>query len=192
MNLRKSSFTKLGIPCLIYLTVFLAATQDLASSTVLGAMAAPPFHAMGIWAHILFPFSRGGRIVLWAPESPPPVPTPENTLMAMRIAKCDVTIVVPTFLVSWARDRSALRFLSEMELVVCIFDSLYFTRWPSDQHILGVRGRSSTTRSGRHTRNGRRPTRLHIRRHRVWFSNSVETHYTKPYGVELDGICGAV
>lgn len=95
-----------------------AVTQELGASNKLGTMVTPPFHVIGIWSHILFSMARGGTVVLWAPVSPPPVPTAESALASMRATGCNTIMVVPSFFVSWAHDKEAVKFLSRMDIVV--------------------------------------------------------------------------
>lgn len=95
-----------------------ATTTDFGDSEIMASMASPPFHMMGFWSQTLFPMATGSKIVLWAPASPPPVPTPESVIASMRLAKCTAALVVPTFLVSWARDAEAVKFLATMKIIV--------------------------------------------------------------------------
>lgn len=86
----------------------------------LGGIALPPYHAMGIFFHINCPIATGTTIVFWEPTAPkpPPVPTPENTLEALKNTSCDTCIVMPTFAAAWSRNDDDVRFLAGMEDVV--------------------------------------------------------------------------
>lgn len=98
-----------------------------------GAIAAPPFHVMGIIAHLLVPLFTGASILLWditPVGTSVPVPTPENTIQSLKSSGCNSTMVVPSFLVAWARDEEAVQYLKQMNYVVrCVFFSLPPTRW---------------------------------------------------------------
>lgn len=78
-----------------------------ATSKLHGAMASPPFHIMGIIVQILVPLFTGTKILLWdlTPEGHSiPVPNPENVVQTLVAFGCTSTLVVPSFLVNWARN----------------------------------------------------------------------------------------
>lgn len=100
---------------------------EQAHSNLQGAMAPPPFHMIGIIVQLLVPVYKGTTILLWdlTPEGHPvPVPTPENTIQTLETFGCDSTLVMPSFLVTWAQNEKAVEYLSQMDYIVS------FIFWP--------------------------------------------------------------
>lgn len=80
---------------------------------------------MGLFGMMLFPLSTGMTISLWAPTAgSPPVPTPDNTIAAFKATGTNAVLVVPSFAVVWARDDSAVEYLSTLNILVSNFCSL--------------------------------------------------------------------
>jgi acyl-coenzyme A synthetase/AMP-(fatty) acid ligase len=67
---------------------------------LLGVMALPTFHIMGLFMQLVIPLSTGRTIALYAPQAPRPpiIPNPANTLAALESTGSNFTCSVPTFI----------------------------------------------------------------------------------------------
>ena len=100
-------------------TPYTAAIREVPPTWVVGSLPLPPFHLMSFYSQVLMPLAAGTTATFWAPTSaPPPVPTPENTLVGYKAANCNSLFVVPSFVLNWAQDDSSVEYLSTMDYVV--------------------------------------------------------------------------
>ncbi|CCM00767.1 uncharacterized protein FIBRA_02808 [Fibroporia radiculosa] len=77
----------------------------------------PMFHAMGLM-NLVWTSACGYACAAFAPQSPPPVPTPELVARAAQAADCDVIVTVPAFLETWSRNMDYVRWLSTADFVL--------------------------------------------------------------------------
>ncbi|KAH9941064.1 hypothetical protein B0H21DRAFT_811720 [Amylocystis lapponica] len=84
-----------------------------------GVMASPPFHSMGIFVQLYSPFLNGVPAAIFPPQAPalPIMPTPENTLDAIRRTRCTATLGAPAFLEDWVQDEDTVKLLASLELL---------------------------------------------------------------------------
>lgn len=95
---------------------------ELGESKLNGVMASPPFHIMGIILQLMVPLYSSKPVVMWDISdngASAPISTPEKTLQAMMLTGCSSTMIVPSFLVTWASNEEAVTFLAQMDYVVC-------------------------------------------------------------------------
>ena len=83
----------------------------------------PPFHAMAIYAHIIFPLLSGVSVAVYppvveTPESLPTLPTPHNILDHVQRTKSNAILAIPTLLQVWCQDQQAIDILSALQFVV--------------------------------------------------------------------------
>ena len=89
----------------------------------MATMHLPPFHAMGIYAHIILLLLGGLTVamhppVVESPESLPTLPTPNNILDHVQGTKSNTLLTIPTLLQMWAQDQKAVDVLSALQFVV--------------------------------------------------------------------------
>ncbi|QRW09278.1 AMP binding enzyme [Ceratobasidium sp. AG-Ba] len=101
-----------------------------------GLMALPLFHLMGYILDYIGPLTTGYVGVLFAPSSPPMVPTAELTLQVTSRSGCVSLPTVPAFLEAWARDEEAIELLKRLRAVM--FGGGSLSDWAGD--ILSSRG----------------------------------------------------
>ncbi|CAE6441732.1 unnamed protein product [Rhizoctonia solani] len=86
-----------------------------AASELVGTMALPTFHCLGMVIQVLEPLYMGYTQVLFAPARVPVVPNPNSTLKAIEGTKCTFLVCVPAFLEAWARDEDAIAILKHIK-----------------------------------------------------------------------------
>ncbi|TFK46704.1 putative aminoadipate reductase [Heliocybe sulcata] len=88
---------------------------------VWGAMMAPTFHTFGLYMQMYTNFVTGYSTAIFPPKypGPPVMPTPENTLEALKKSGANTAIAVPSFFEAWAHSPDAIEFLAKME--ICTF-----------------------------------------------------------------------
>lgn len=103
------------------------AVQQMGAIKLLGAFALPAFHLMAQIAQVVTPLYTGSPVALWAPafsgveHLPPPVPTPESSLQAIRLSRATAILTVPTFVVSWSHNEDAIETMRSLEYVVSYY-----------------------------------------------------------------------
>ncbi|CAA7263092.1 unnamed protein product [Cyclocybe aegerita] len=88
----------------------------------MAAMHLPPFHTLGIYAHLLWTLYGCTTMALYPPvvessEMVPILPTPDNILEHLRNTNSNCIITIPTLLQIWAQDPKAVDTLSKLEFV---------------------------------------------------------------------------
>ncbi|TFK50162.1 putative aminoadipate reductase [Heliocybe sulcata] len=85
-----------------------------------GSMALPTFHGLGLGFQVWAPLIVGSTATMFPPKEPafPVIPTPENSIEAMKRTGVNAVMVVPAFLEALAESEDAVRFLSTMEVVL--------------------------------------------------------------------------
>ncbi|KAJ3517669.1 hypothetical protein NLJ89_g348 [Agrocybe chaxingu] len=88
----------------------------------MAAMHLPPFHTLGIYAHLLWTLYGCTTMGLYPPvvessEMVPILPTPDNILEHLRNTNSNCIITIPTLLQIWAQDPKAVDTLSKLEFV---------------------------------------------------------------------------
>ncbi|KAF8953018.1 putative aminoadipate reductase [Flammula alnicola] len=88
----------------------------------IATMHLPPFHTMGVYAHILFPLYSCTTSSLYPPvvrqpDSLPVMPTPDNILDHLKRSKANALIAVPTVLQAWGQDPEAIDVLRKLEFL---------------------------------------------------------------------------
>ncbi|QRV80473.1 acetyl-CoA synthetase-like protein [Ceratobasidium sp. AG-Ba] len=96
-------------------------------------MALPSFHAMAYILQYLGPLFTGYVPVLFAPSSPPTIPTAELTLQTLVRSGCMSLFTVPAFLETWARDEEAIKELAKLKHVT--FGGGSLAQWVGDKLI---------------------------------------------------------
>ncbi|KZT25929.1 acetyl-CoA synthetase-like protein [Neolentinus lepideus HHB14362 ss-1] len=88
---------------------------------VWGAVMAPTFHTFGLYMQMYTNFVTGYATVVFQSKypGPPVMPTPENTLEALKKSGVNTAIAVPSFFEAWAHSPEAIDFLTSME--ICTF-----------------------------------------------------------------------
>ncbi|EPQ57834.1 acetyl-CoA synthetase-like protein [Gloeophyllum trabeum ATCC 11539] len=88
---------------------------------VWGAMMAPTFHTFGLYMQVYNNLVTGFSTAVFPPKypAPPVIPTPENTLAALKATGSNTAIAVPSFFEAWAHSAEAIDFLATME--ICTF-----------------------------------------------------------------------
>ncbi|TFK46448.1 acetyl-CoA synthetase-like protein [Heliocybe sulcata] len=105
-----------SLPCV-------AEGRSYSRNIIWGSMMAPTFHALGVYTHLYSTFVTGFANALFSPQypAPPIMPTPQNTLEAIKKSGANTAIVVPAFLeaCAWVHSREAVDFLAQLE--ICAF-----------------------------------------------------------------------
>ncbi|EPQ57831.1 acetyl-CoA synthetase-like protein [Gloeophyllum trabeum ATCC 11539] len=88
---------------------------------VWGAMMTPTFHTFGLYMQLYSGLVTGFATSVFPPKypAPPVIPTPENTLAALKATGSNTAIAVPSFFEAWAHSAEAIDFLATME--ICSF-----------------------------------------------------------------------
>ncbi|KAG8684167.1 hypothetical protein FRC08_013838, partial [Ceratobasidium sp. 394] len=84
---------------------------------LVGTMALPSFHTMGIMLQLFAALYLGYTQILFAPSQPPVVPTASTTMQAVAGTKCEFIVTAPAFLETWSEDEDALVELRRMSIV---------------------------------------------------------------------------
>ncbi|KAF5360057.1 hypothetical protein D9758_007606 [Tetrapyrgos nigripes] len=85
---------------------------------VLGTLATPSFHAMGVAMHLGAPLTSGAVSAFWKPkDTPPAIPTPEKFLAGLAKCKAQFSVILPSFLQVWSNDPAAIEVLRGLEAV---------------------------------------------------------------------------
>ncbi|KAK7464323.1 hypothetical protein VKT23_006491 [Stygiomarasmius scandens] len=91
--------------------------SDIAGK-VLGTLATPSFHAMGVAMHVGAPLTSGAQSAFYLP-SPKPLPplTPKRFLEGLTKSKAAYSVILPSFLKLWSEDESgkAVEVLKRLE-----------------------------------------------------------------------------
>ncbi|KZT19320.1 acetyl-CoA synthetase-like protein [Neolentinus lepideus HHB14362 ss-1] len=88
---------------------------------VWGSMMTPTFHTFGLYMQMYASFVTASATAVFEPKypGPPVMPTPENTLEALKKSGANTAIAVPSFFEVWAHSPEAIDFLASME--ICSF-----------------------------------------------------------------------
>ncbi|KAF8546313.1 acetyl-CoA synthetase-like protein, partial [Imleria badia] len=90
----------------------------------IGAMALPPFHALGTIMQLYLPLAYLVTVATYPPQAirdrraVPIVPTSDNILDSVRRTHSKVLITVPTFLAQWAVSSQAVEALTKLDQVL--------------------------------------------------------------------------
>ncbi|KAJ8509096.1 hypothetical protein ONZ45_g8704 [Pleurotus djamor] len=89
---------------------------------ILGAMALPSFHTLGIYCQVLAPLFAVRPSSVYPPvktseASLPISPTPDNILDHTKRTNCDALIVIPTLLHYWSHSPESMEFLRSLYIV---------------------------------------------------------------------------
>jgi acyl-coenzyme A synthetase/AMP-(fatty) acid ligase len=89
---------------------------------VAAAPGMPSFHMMGVSFQLLHPLYTGRPSGIFRPmyPHPPPVPSPETILEALKALKPSIAFVVPSILEIWIHDHDAVEFLKTVDTIVRI------------------------------------------------------------------------
>ncbi|KAG5652631.1 putative NRPS-like protein biosynthetic cluster [Sphagnurus paluster] len=90
---------------------------------VLGCMALPSFHTLGIFMQLLNPLYGIMSVTVYPPTATSPsllpvIPSPENIIEHARLTHTTVLVIIPYLLLVWATSPEAIAFLKTMKLLV--------------------------------------------------------------------------
>ncbi|KAG6853021.1 putative NRPS-like protein biosynthetic cluster [Blastosporella zonata] len=96
--------------------------RDFRPRFLIGAMALPPFHTLGVYVQLLNPIYGIVSISVYPPtatasELSPVIPSPQNILHHSKLTKSTCIVIIPTLLQIWAQSPEAVKFLATLDSV---------------------------------------------------------------------------
>ncbi|KAF8154594.1 hypothetical protein B0H34DRAFT_783744 [Crassisporium funariophilum] len=96
--------------------------RDYQPLLIMGGMALPAFHTLGIIVQLLSPLYAMTPVSIYppkatAPNALPVIPTPDNILDHLRRTGSNSLVIIPALLQLWAQDKKAVELLASLEFV---------------------------------------------------------------------------
>ncbi|KAG6909219.1 putative NRPS-like protein biosynthetic cluster [Tephrocybe rancida] len=96
--------------------------RDARHELIMGCMALPPFHTLGLYMQVLNPIYGLVSITVYPPTAPTPEslpvqPSPQNILDHTRLTKSTAIIIIPTLLQIWSMSPESVKFLASLAYV---------------------------------------------------------------------------
>ncbi|KAF5371510.1 hypothetical protein D9615_009619 [Tricholomella constricta] len=96
--------------------------RDHIRPLIMGCMALPAFHTLGIYLQVLNPLYGIAPITLYPPTATTPellpiTPSPQNIIEHTKLTKSNAIIIIPTLLQIWSTSQETIEFLKTLEFL---------------------------------------------------------------------------